>query len=160
MVVQDNIAIAKFYVSSDGNGDDVADLVVAENDFEDLSASDKARNEKMLRELYSEVGHGVLQISVVSATGGTGLAAVDPAKVRAAATDVKLTFTYTPSRTIRDGKLKFTVPSTGVGAWSPPQVENAGSPGFTEVEWERASLGTAEVDPDDSEVYHRAHYPN
>ena len=93
----------------------------------------------------------MLQIDVVSATGGTGLAAVDPVKVRAAADDVKLTFTYTPSRTIRDGKLKFTVPSTGVGAWSPPQVENAGSPGFTEVEWERASLGTAEVDPADSD---------
>ena len=137
VVVQDNIIVAKFTVSSDGDGDDLFELVQAENKFEDLSASDKARNEKMLRKLYSEAGHGVLQIDVVSATGGTGLAAVDPAKVRAAATDVKLTFTYTPSRTIRDGKLKFTVPSTGAGTWSPPQVENAGSPGFTEVEWER-----------------------
>ena len=157
VVVQDNIAVAKFYVSSDGDGDEIFELVKAEDKFADLSASDKARNEKRLRKLYVDVegdgttdGDGVLQISVVSATGGTGLAAVDPAKVRAAATDVKLTFTYTPSRTIRDGKLKFTVPSTGVGAWSPPQVENAGSPGFTEVEWTRASLGTAEVDPDDS----------
>ena len=155
VVVQDNIAVTKFTVSSDGDGDDLFELVEAEAIFDDLSASDKARNPKRLRKLFTYAenlnGDGVLQIDVVSATGGTGLAKVDPVKVRAAADDVKLTFTYTPSRTIRDGKLKFTVPSTGVGAWSPPQAENAGSPGFTEVEWERASLGTAEVDPDDSD---------
>ena len=155
VVVQDNIAVAEFYISSDGDGDDVAELVKTEDIFADLSASDKARNPKRLRKLFTRAddlnGYGVLRIDVVSATGGTGLAEVDPAKVRAAADDVKLMFTYTPSRTIRDGKLKFTVPSTGAGAWSAPQVENAGEPGFTEVEWEAASLGTAEVDPDDSD---------
>ena len=141
VVVQDNIAVAKFTVSSDGDGDETFELVKAEVIFKDLSASDKARNPKRLRKLFTYAdnlnGDGVLRIDVVSATGGTGLASVDPEKVRAAADDVKLTFTYTPSRTIRDGKLKFTVPSTGVGAWSAPQVENAGSPGFTEVEWEK-----------------------
>ena len=154
VVVQDNIAVAQFYISSDGEGDDIFELVEAEAIFDDLSASDQARNPKRLRKLFTSAenlnGDGVLRIDVVSATGGTGLAAVDPIKVRAAADDVKLTFTYTPSRTIRDGKLKFTVPNVGAGAWSPPQVENAGEAGFTEVEWTKASLGIAAPDPDDS----------
>ena len=72
VVVQDNIAVARFTVSSDGDGDDTFELVTAEDNFEDLTASEQARNEKKLRKLYSEVGHGVLQISVVSATGRYG----------------------------------------------------------------------------------------
>ena len=38
-----------------------------------------------------------------------------------------IVFTYTPSETIADGQLRFTVPST----WTPPQEDSTGDPGYT-----------------------------
>ena len=38
-----------------------------------------------------------------------------------------IVFTYTPSETIADGQLRFTVPST----WTPPQEDATGDPGYT-----------------------------
>ena len=40
-----------------------------------------------------------------------------------------IVFTYTPSETIADGQLRFTVPST----WTPPQEDATGDPGYTQL---------------------------
>ena len=81
-----------------------------------------------------------MQLKVMSALGGTGTATVDKMSVRAAEADVQLVFTYTPSQTIQDGELKFIVPSS----WSQPQVEDPGTPGYTEVDG--VALGTTTDD--------------
>ena len=41
-----------------------------------------------------------------------------------------LVFTYTPSQTIAEGQLRFTVP----GTWTAPQNEATGEPGYTYLE--------------------------
>ena len=41
-----------------------------------------------------------------------------------------LVFTYTPSQTIAEGQLRFTVPST----WTPPQNDATDDPGYTYLE--------------------------
>ena len=124
--VQDNIGIAKFKITSDGDGDGVFDLVESDLKYE---GNEKTRNPKKLGKIYAGAP-GILQIEVGGALDGTGTATVDPAEVRAAANDVQLVFTYTPTQTIADGALRFTVPSS----WSKPQVDELGSPGYTEVE--------------------------
>ena len=58
----------------------------------------------------------------------------DPKIVRAAAADVKITFTYTSTQTIQDGELRFTVPS----GWSAPQVSDAGVTGLYRRRWKRS----------------------
>ena len=82
---------------------------------------------------------GLLKVQVEAAADGTGTVVVDPIMVRAAASDVKLTFTYTSTQTIQDGELRFTVPS----GWSAPQVSDAGAAGYTVVGG--SGLGTADA---------------
>ncbi|MYE87693.1 hypothetical protein F4X33_01675, partial [Candidatus Poribacteria bacterium] len=134
--VQDNIGIAQFTIKSDGDGDGVFEPVESDLKYE---GREKTRNPKKLGKVYADAP-GVLQIEVGGALDGTGTATVDIAEVRAAADDVQLVFTYTPTQTIADGALRFTVPS----GWSKPQVDELGSPGYTEMEG--LGLGTATDD--------------
>ena len=134
--VQDNPGTAAFTIKSDGDGDGVFDFVESDVKHE---GREKTRNPKKLGKIYADAP-GILQIEVSGAADGTGTATVDPAEVRAAANDVRLVFTYTPTQTIVDGELRFTVPS----GWSKPQVDELGSPGYTEVDG--VGLGTATDD--------------
>ena len=134
--VQDDIGIAQFTVKSDGDGDDVFDLVTSDLKYED---KEKIRNPKKLGKTYADAP-GVLQIDVTGASDGSGTVTVDPTEVRAAANDVQLVFTYTPTQTVVDGELKFTAPT----GWSKPQVDDLGNPGYTEVDG--SGLGTVAAD--------------
>ncbi len=124
--VQTGIGTAQFTIKSDGDGDEVFKLVTSNVEHE---GREKIRNPKKLGRIYADAP-GVLQIEVSGALDGTGMATVNPTEVSAAANDVQLVFTYTPSQTIVDGALRFTVPA----GWSKPQVDELGSPGYTEVD--------------------------
>ena len=93
----------------------------------------------IFEKIGKQSGYGQLRVEVEAAADGTGTVEVDPEMVRAAANDVKLTFTYTSTQTIRDGELRFNVPS----GWSKPQVSEAGAEGYTVVSGN--GLGTAEA---------------
>ena len=134
--VQDDIGIAQFTIKSDGDGDEVFTPVTSDLKHE---GREKLRNPKKLGKIYADAP-GILQIEVAGALDGTGTVTVSPAEVRAAANDVQLVFTYTPSQTVVDGALRFTVPS----GWSKPQVDELGTPGYTEVDG--LGLGTATDD--------------
>ncbi len=134
--VQDVVGTADFKIKSDGDGDGVFALITSELEHKDR---EKIRNPDKTGKIYKDKP-GILQIKVTGALDGTGTVAVDTETVRAAADDVRLEFTYTPSQTIEDGALKITVPSS----WSKPQVEEVGEPGYTEVEG--VGLGSAADD--------------
>ncbi len=134
--VQDVVGTADFKIKSDGDGDGVFALITSDLEHKDR---EKIRNPDKTGKIYKDKP-GILQIKVTGALDGTGTVAVDTTTVRAAADDVKLEFTYTPSQTIEDGALKITVPSS----WSKPQVEEVGEPGYTEVEG--VGLGSAADD--------------
>ena len=135
--VQDAVGFTTFTIRSDGDGDNVfAPVVPPTGDSGKHKGRNAIRNPDALGQLYSEsenasitVGPGILRVKVTSALDGTGTVVVDKTAVRAAADDVALEFTYTPTQTIEDGELRFTVPSS----WSQPQVEEVGQPGYTEV---------------------------
>ena len=52
-----------------------------------------------------------------------------------------LVFTYTPSQTIAEGELRFTVP----GTWTAPQNEATGEPGYTYLEEIRGAIVSNET---------------
>ncbi len=139
--VQNDPGIAAFTISSDGDGDGVFTPVTSDLKHE---GREKTRNPKKLGRIYADAP-GKLQIEVSGAADGTGTATVEPTEVRAAANDVRLVFTYTPSQTIENGELRFTVPA----GWSKPQVDDLGQPGYTEVDG--VGLGAA-TDNDRSSV--------
>ena len=136
MEVQDTVGFADFIIKSDGDGDTVYAAVASKLEFKDR---EKIRNPDKTGKIYKDAA-GVLKIKVTSALDGTGMVTVAPVEVRAADANVQLVFTYTPTQTIEDGALKFTVPS----GWSKPQVEEDGMPGYTEAEG--PSLGSATDD--------------
>ena len=132
-------ATAQFMIKSDGDGDGVFKSISSKLKHE---GREKIINPDQLGKIFAGAD-GILKVKVTSASDGTGTATVDVASVRAAADDVALTFTYTPSRTITDGELRFTVPAS----WSKPQVEEIGMPGFIEVNGlVGASIGTVTDD--------------
>ena len=109
----------------DGKPDGVFARVFSEKEQTD---TEKIVNPDLLGTIFM-VADGDLKVQVEAAADGTGVVVADPKIVRAAAADVKITFTYTSTQTIQDGELRFTVPS----GWSAPQVSDAGSPGYTVV---------------------------
>ena len=145
--VQPTVGFAEFVIKSDGDGDGVFDHVAPpDGDPGKHTGRNAIRNRDALGQLYSEseessitVGSGILRVKVTSALDGTGMVVVDKTEVRAADDDVVLVFTYTPSQTIEDGELRFTVPLS----WSKPQVEEVGMPGYTEVSG--TGLGSAKT---------------
>ena len=134
--VQNTIGTAQFTIKSDGDGDGVFALITSELEHKDR---EQILNPDKTGRIYRDAP-GIMQVKVTSALDGTGAATVDKMSVRAADEDVKLVFTYTPTQTIQDGELKFIVPSS----WSQPQVEELGTPGYTEVDGD--ALGTATDD--------------
>ncbi len=120
---------ASFMVLSDGDGDEVFAPVVS---LFEQSARQKLVNPKQAGKILKG-SDGVLKIQIDSAQDGTGSVAFKgdtTPVVRAADDNVQLVFIYTPTQTIENGELKFTVP----GDWSAPQVGSTGDKGYTEVE--------------------------
>ncbi len=127
--VQNDVGTAEFMVLSDGDGDDV--FAPVDSMFEQ-SARQKILNPKKVGKILKDAA-GKLVIEVTSAQDGTGSVDFEdpttPPVVRAADDSVQLVFVYTPTQTVQDGEIKFTVP----GGWSPPQIDNIGAKGYTEV---------------------------
>ena len=137
--VQNDVGTATFTVLSDGNGDGVFEVVKS---LFEQSGRQKILNPDQVGKILKDAD-GALKIGVTSAQDGTGMVAFEGTTVpvvRAADDNVKLVFIYTPTQTIQDGELKFTVP----GNWSPPQVDNIGNKGYTEVAG--AGLGSASAE--------------
>ena len=104
-----------------------------------------------------DVRNGRLRVEVISAADGTGVATVEirssnspsaiydgadaaTQEVHAGDDAVYLLFAYTPSETITDGELRFTVPTN----WSLPQEHDQGVHGYTYFEEVRtADIGAA-----------------
>ena len=132
VTVQNSTGIASFMVKSDGDGDEV--FAKVKSKFVQSSRDKFLRPDKQGK--IHKDDDGVLRIKVTSAQDGTGDVAFTDSDgepkapdVRAADDSVQLIFTYTPTQTIENGELKFTAP----GNWSPPQVEDIGVKGYTEV---------------------------
>ena len=84
----------------------------------------------------AESGSGEGEVEIVKNKSGEGLydgeTDVDENMMQVHAGDdsTYLVFTYTPSQTIAEGQLRFTVP----GRWTAPQNEATGEPGYTYLE--------------------------
>ena len=153
-VAQSGLGLAKFIIASDG-GDGLEDVV------DEAQTDDEAKaNEFALGKTYA-ANPGELRIQVVGGEGGSGgvevevvqtdegLAQYDiPQDDGTVETDIErrihagddaatLKFTYTPTETIKEGELRFTVPRD----WSEPQADAPSSDGYTQVREE----GTAQV---------------
>ena len=99
--------------------------------------------------------NGILRIKIDGAADGTGTAEVEvrgsdhsgkydgsstaTREVHAGSTGSYLLFTYSPTQTIIDGELRFTVPSD----WSAPQGEEQGEEGYTYLD----EVGNADIGP-------------
>ena len=118
----------------------------------------------------TDIADGALRIKVVSAADGTGTAQVEirdsssptgkygidaagetdadavTQQVHAGDDSIWLLFTYIPGETIRDGELRFTVPT----GWTIPQEDDQGEAGYTYFnEVGGASIGSPDI-PGDS----------
>ena len=149
-VAQPNIGLAEFTIQTDGDGDgDFAEVRGTER-----TAAEKDKTPKPLGAVYRDA-MGVLRVDVTGADDGSGTAEVaivdteqgegsypdtddsdgdgdrtevldDLMRIHAGDKDTYLKFTYTPSETIEDGQLRFTVHND----WSDPQ-DTPGTDGYT-----------------------------
>ena len=126
---QADIGEATFMIESMGSSD---------GDFVDIREDDKADsvNPLTIEVKGAESGSGEGVVEIVKNKSGEGLydgaTDVDEAMMQVHAGDdsTYLVFTYTPSQTIAEGQLRFTVP----GTWTPPQRDGTGEPGYTYLE--------------------------
>ena len=149
-VAQPDIGLAEFTIQTDGDGDGDFDNVRGT----ERTAAEKEKTPKPLGAVYRDA-MGVVRVDVTGADDGSGSAEVaiidteqgagsypdtddsdgdgdrtevldDLMRIHAGDKDTYLKFTYTPSQTIEDGQLKFTVH----GDWSDPQ-DAPGTDGYT-----------------------------
>ena len=126
---QAEIGEATFMVESMGSSD---------GDFVDIREDDAADsvNPLAIEVKGAESGSGDGIVEIVKNKSGEGLydGATDVdenmMQVHAGDDSTYLVFTYTPSQTIAEGQLRFTVP----GTWTPPQRDATGEPGYTYLE--------------------------
>ena len=110
----------------------------ADGDFVDIRDDDEADSTDPLTVEVkgAESGSGEGEVEIMASKSGAGLydgeTDVDNTimQVHAGDDSTYLVFTYTPSQTIAEGQLRFTVPST----WTPPQRDDTGEPGYTYLE--------------------------
>ena len=164
-----DLGVDEFVVKSAGARDGILmELVGDAPEPEDAAETDllgqiyweensTADADKTVFNVGTDVRNGRLRVEVVSAADGTGVATVEirqsnnpPAKydgsdtatqeVHAGDDAVYLLFAYTPSETITDGEMRFTIPT----GWSPPQEHDQGVHGYTYFEEVRGSdIGAA-----------------
>ena len=161
-----DVGVGAFVVSSDGGSDQTINPIPLAGDAEQPA---NAVDADLLGKIYwiddnsddkftraNDTANGRLRIKVVSAADGTGVAtfevrnssnfgrydagSTDMYEVHAGDDSVYLLFSYTPTQTIEDGELRFTVP----GDWTIPQEDDQGEHGYTYLEEVRnAQIGTA-----------------
>ena len=164
-----DLGVVAFVVKSAGSRDGILTELVGDGPEPENAADTDLLGQIYWEEDYStaddqtvfdeppDVRNGKLRVEVVSAADGTGVATVEirqsnnaPAKydgadvetqeVHAGDDSVYLLFAYTPSETISDGEMRFTVPT----GWSPPQEHDQGVHGYTYFEQVRnADIGAA-----------------
>ena len=133
---QADIGEAAFMIESMGSSD---------GDFVDIREDDIAdsTNPLLIEVKGAESGSGEGVVEIMASKAGAGLydgeTDVDNTMMQVHAGDdsTYLVFTYTPSQTIAEGQLRFTVPST----WTPPQNDATDDPGYTYLE----EIGSAVV---------------
>ena len=126
---QADIGEATFMIESQGSAD---------GDYVDIRDDDEADSTDPLTVEVkgAESGSGEGEVEIMASKSGAGLydgeTDVDNTMMQVHAGDdsTYLVFTYTPSQTIAEGQLRFTVPST----WTPPQRDDTGQPGYTYLE--------------------------
>ena len=126
---QADIGEAAFMVESMGSAD---------GEFVDIRDDDEADSVDPLvievKGAESGSGEGVVEIMASKAGAGLYDGETDTdntiMQVHAGDDSTYLVFTYTPSQTIAEGELQFTVPST----WTAPQRDATGEPGYTYFE--------------------------
>ena len=129
-VAQPDIGNATFMVESMGSGD--GEFLDIRDDGDEPDSTDPLTIE--VKGAESGSGEGVVEIMASKSGDGLydGETDVDENMMQVHAGDdsTYLVFTYTPSQTIAEGELRFTVP----GTWTPPQNEATGEPGYTYLE--------------------------
>ena len=128
---QADIGEATFMIEAQGSAD--GDYV----DIRDDDIADDTDPDPLTVEVKgAESGSGEGVVEIMASKSGAGLydgeTDVDNTMMQVHAGDdsTYLVFTYTPSQTIAEGQLRFTVPST----WTPPQRDDTGEPGYTYLE--------------------------
>ena len=130
---QSDIREAIFMLESKGNSADDFAEITDEASVKELNILVKG----------AESGSGSAEVVIQNSKSGKALydgeTDIDNEKLQVHAGDdsTYLVFTYTPSQTIADGRLRFVVP----GSWTEPQDEATGDPGYTWFE----ELGSAQV---------------
>ena len=144
--VQDATGIATFTIQSQGEDGGLADVTGTRK-----KGAVTADNPDYLGETFTDAA-GQLRVNVTGADDGTGTATVDIVKskqgaveytaengvdltdpemrVHAADDGTYIKFVYTPTETIENGALRFTVPN----GWSEPQGSDLGAAGFTSIQ--------------------------
>ena len=148
-VAQTDIGEATFMIESKGSGDD--------GDFVDIRDDDKddSTDPLIIEVKGAEGGSGKGMVKIMASKSGLGLydGETDTEKeilqVHAGDDSTYLVFTYTPSQTIAEGQLRFTVP----GTWTSPQPDSTDDPGYTSFEEIDGAIVTNEkYDPDTKSV--------
>ena len=139
--VQDATGIATFTIQSQGEDGGLVDVTGTRK-----KGAVTADNPDYLGETFTDAA-GELRVNVTGADDGTGTATVDIVKskqgaveytaengvemrVHAADDGTYIKFVYTPTETIENGALRFTVPN----GWSEPQGSDLGAAGFTSIQ--------------------------
>ena len=120
---QAEIGDATFMLESKGGSDGDLAEITDEDSLKALTITVKG----------AESGTGEAEVEIVENKAGEGLydgeTDADNAirQIHAGDDSTYIVFTYTPSQTIAEGQLRFTVP----GTWTPPQNDATGDPGYT-----------------------------
>ena len=169
-VAQNDTGIVPFTIRTDT--DDNGVFVPVEGIVQ--TTANKQANEDQLGQVYTPVDaddkpvgsdkwDGLLRLKIDAAQDGQGTVDLDIVRTKAPAakydgaeTETRqvhagddktyLLLTYTATQTIENGKLKFTVPSSGDGGWSTPQGTNPGEMGYTDIDSSGGAIDSPEFD--------------
>ena len=154
-VAQSAIGLAEFTIRSDGgdSGDGTSLLTAVEGETAQTDAEKTANEFGLGRTYTNNPTDGELRIQVVGGDGGSGTVAVSVEETDAGLSEydvlqddgtvvrdverrihagddaATIKFTYTPTETLQDAELTFTVPT----GWSEPQADSASGAGYTQV---------------------------
>ena len=138
---QEDIGEATFMVESMGGAD---------GDFVDIRGDDAAdaANPLAIEIKGAESGSGEGIVEIVKSKSGEGLYDGETdtdeqmMQVHAGDDSTYLKFTYTPSQTIAEGQLRFTVP----GTWTEPQRDATDRPGYTYLHSDSGTVSSETYD--------------
>ena len=134
---QAEIGDATFMLESKGSSD---------GDFAEITHAASLTN-LTIEVKGAESGTGEAEVEIVGNKAGEGLydgetdAANAIRQIHAGDDSTYIVFTYTPSQTIAEGQLRFTVP----GTWAPPQNDATDDPGYTLLDGVGGAIISSEV---------------